>query len=172
MNIHRKHHQRHLIVDVFNVMHKNVECSRFLKNNNWEGALDVLVAQLRVIHDVEELRLSFVVDGRGRSPEIIYPSKEPTLAIIFAPSGLTADGLIEQMVNKSKYKEGVTVASDDRALTQLVSSLGGVSVTVDGLFEWAEVCRRRQSEKLARKTRENKQKWKDDDPWKPLNNYR
>lgn len=156
-----KDQRKHLLVDGFNIIHKSVTLLNLMTRYGWEVAVDRLFQDVRVIHDIEEIRVTLVLDGTGRSYDVVYPTKEMTLAMVFAPEGLTADGMIERIVVNAKKREAVTVATDDRHLGETVYALGGIVISANSLFEWIQACQNRQTEKLSRRLKLSNKAWKE-----------
>lgn len=160
---------KHLLVDGYNVVHQWEDLKILLKERGWEVAVDALFNRVRVIHDVEAVVVSMVLDGKGREVDVVCPSKEKTLAMVFAPSGITADGVIERMAEKGRRKGAITVATDDMALGQIVTGCGAVVISTKGLKEWVEACEVRQMEQLSRKKKAEDKRWKEkESPWDQL----
>jgi len=157
----------HLLVDGCNILHAWPETRRVLARN-YDAACAQLAEELRAIHDVETVRVTVVFDGKGDKPQVTYPGGGETFAVVYAPSDWTADALIERMALRAGEPEGVMVASRDNLLTQSVLAAGGSRCSPETLSEWVADCHRRQAQRLERQRRRNEKAWKEDSPWKIL----
>jgi len=89
---------RHLLVDAYNVIHAWPDLRAALRTHGPEAARALLADALRPLHDSAGWRVSLVFDGRGPELLIERPGPELTFSHLHAPSGLTADAIIEQIV--------------------------------------------------------------------------
>lgn len=149
----------HLLVDGYNVIHAWEEL-RGLLHQDSGMARDKLAEIVRVIHDIEGLRTTLVFDGQGKDIEIERPTEETTFSLLYAPAGMTADSLIEQMVRSSKSPKSVTVASRDNMVIETVLAQGANAISPDALADWVAACEKREGEALRRHQKEVDQKWK------------
>jgi hypothetical protein len=92
---------RHLLVDAYNVIHAWPDLRAALLHHGPEAARALLADALRPLHDSAGWRVSLVFDGQGPDLLIERPGPELTFSHIHAPSGLTADAIIEQIVLNS-----------------------------------------------------------------------
>lgn len=114
----------HLLIDGYNVLHARPGGGRLLARS-LEAALERLVQTVRPIHDFGGRRVTIVLDGRGREPEIHRPGAALTFSLLYAPAGVTADTVIEQLVHKAAQPATVAVVTADRALIRTVLAGGG-----------------------------------------------
>lgn len=140
---------RHLLVDGFNVLHAHAPWRALLKKDVG-AARDALVEAVRVLHDLEGVRLTVVFDGQGETMTVEQPGSEPTLAVVFAPTGVSADAIVEQLVVASRNPDGVIVASGDRAIGQTAEASGATVWSVKQLLERVEAARRLQSRRITK----------------------
>jgi uncharacterized protein len=151
--------QKHLLVDGSNVMHAWPEL-RALLGRDRDTARGKLSQAVSVLHDVEQVRVSLVFDGRGQEISVEQPSGQATFALIYTPSGTTADDVIEQLVGQAREPGQCVVATDDRAERQVIESLGAAGMSAADLATWIERAGQRQGARLAERRRANEEKWR------------
>lgn len=151
--------QRHLLVDGSNLVHAWPEL-RGLAKRDRDSARAQLVRRLAAIHDVERIRVTIVFDGRGDDLVVERPSAQPTFSVVFTPSSLSADDVIEQMVANAVSAGDCLVATDDRAERETISAAGAVAISADDLASWTTRVEARQASSLAALRAENARKWK------------
>jgi predicted RNA-binding protein with PIN domain len=132
----------HLLIDGYNLIHAFPEWKRWLKSNP-ERARDLLADWVRVIHDMDEVETTLVFDGRGPDLTVERPFQDDTFSILFSPSGMTADTVIEQLVGKAKNPKEVLVGTDDRILQHTTLALGAQIMGMKELEGWVSSCERR-----------------------------
>jgi predicted RNA-binding protein with PIN domain len=138
---------RHLLVDGYNVIHAEKAFAVYLPTS-LDLACRLLVEQLRPIHDVVGCAVTIVFDGNRATTTIEKPGNQPGFSVVYAAEGVTADGLIEQVVRMSRQPEHVTVASRDQAIAQTARTLGASCLPPEALLQWAQQCHQRQTEYL------------------------
>lgn len=123
--------------------------------DSMESAQAHVVAAGLVIHDTDHLRVTVVFDGKGDQISSESVSDHSNCLIVFAPSSMTADDLIEQLVGASEHPGNVTVATGDRLERETVSSLGGEVISPRNLEAWVERCRDKQSRRVRNRSSRN-----------------
>lgn len=151
--------EKHLLVDAANVLHAWPELRALLKRDR-DAARSQLTQRLAAIHDAETMRVTLVVDGRGREIVVEHPSGQATLALIYTPSSLTADDVIEQMVGRSADASLCEVATGDQAERATIEALGAVWVPTADLLARVERAERRLGAKVADVNRTNAREWR------------
>jgi predicted RNA-binding protein with PIN domain len=151
--------QKHLLVDGSNVMHAWPELRALLKRHR-DLARGKLSQAVSVLHDVEQVRVTLVFDGRGREISVEQPSGHATFALIHTPSGTTADDVIERLVGQAREPGRCLVATDDRAERQVIESLGAAGLSAADLATWIERTGQRQVARLAERRHANEEKWR------------
>jgi predicted RNA-binding protein with PIN domain len=101
-----------------------------------------------------------VIDGRGREIVIEHPSQQATLTVVYTPSSLTADDVIEQMVGRSADPSLCEVATGDQAERSTIEATGAVWVPTGDLLARVERAEQRLSSKVAGLNRANAQDWR------------
>lgn len=148
----------HLLVDGYNVLHSWPE-----KKDIWKGGFDVardrLGDALRILHDREGIRVTLVFDGKGNDVEIERPSEHLTFSYLFAPKGITADTIIEQLVSSSPAPSGIWVVSRDNGIRETVFALGGTCMAPVELFQWIHGNHEMQARDLNRRNKEARKQW-------------
>ena len=151
--------EKHLLVDAANVLHAWPELRVLLKRDR-DAARARLIQRLGSLHDAESVRVTMVVDGRGREIVIEHPSRQDTLAVVYTPSSLTADDVIEQMVGRSANPALCEVATGDQAERNTIEATGAVWVPPADLLARIERAEQRLSSKVAGLNRANAQDWR------------
>jgi predicted RNA-binding protein with PIN domain len=174
---------RHLLVDAFNVIHAWPELKAALVTHGPEAARTQLATALRPIHDVEGWRVTLVFDGSGDDLRVERPGSELTFSFVFGPRGLSADGVIEQLVGnatlppeedrrlrkKNREKPEIVVATRDNLLSDATAACGARLMTPALLRDWAEMAAARQTRDVLTKSRQAAAAWKSGhSPWDKL----
>ena len=140
---------RHLLVDGANLLHAWPELRAMLPHQR-PAARALLARRVGVIHDVEEMRVTLVFDGRGPELALERPSDEPTFSVLHTPSALTADDVIEQLVGSPNSEPArCIVATGDRAERQTVETLGARAISPEELAAWVERASARQGSRVS-----------------------
>ncbi|MGF1451075.1 MAG: NYN domain-containing protein [Opitutales bacterium] len=162
----------HLIVDGYNVIHA-LDDYRCLLPASLDLACSRLVEAVRAIHDAEALAITTVFDGRGNEVTIERPGNVISFSVVYSPSHVSADGVIEQIVRRAKRPQEVTVASRDNLVGESVRSAGGICISPEELADWigrAENRLRRMLE--ARRAKHKRQEKAGPSPWDELGKLR
>lgn len=157
----------YLLIDAYNVIHACPELKSDLLGRG-EVARQTLIDWAQVIHDVEGLATFVVFDGGGESLEAEHPGEQPNFTIIRAPAGLTADGVIEQLVIKSDSPERCTIISRDNQIRASVRAAGAIVFDANYFKEWAARCSKTRAGLLAKNQKRNTTDWKGSSPWDQL----
>lgn len=150
---------QHLLVDGSNVLHAWPETRLLLKKDR-DAARALLVQRLSAVHDAEGWRVTVVFDGRGAELSIEQPGRAATFAVVYTPSALTADDVIEQWIGKSTAPEECMVVTADGAERTTVRALGARWCTPAELYRWCEQASARQGATVAALRRTNDQAWR------------
>tara|TARA_B100001248_G_scaffold260540_1_gene249027 strand:- start:46648 stop:47148 length:501 start_codon:yes stop_codon:yes gene_type:complete len=157
----------HLLVDGYNIIHAWPRLKKVFAFGS-EPARAQLGNLLRTIHDTDTLRLTIVFDGQGKKVEIERPYEDLSFSYLFTSSDLTADELIEQLVQKSKHPETITVATKDNLLADTIRALGAFPITPDALEDWITRCEKQQTSSLDQHKRSTNKDWNASSPWRDL----
>lgn len=149
---------RHLLVDGSNLLHAWPEL-RTLAKRDRGAARSRLAQRLAPIHDVDDVRVTIVFDGRGAELTLERPSGHATFSIVHTPASLTADDVIEQMVSAAAEPAACCVATDDVAERSLVSAAGGQAMSSRDLASWARQAEGRQARAVAKVRAANREEW-------------
>ncbi len=152
----------HVIIDGYNVIHQWPSLRNILKQNGHEAACEQLARRARILHDQNEAQVTVVFDGQGDKTQILHPGKEDTFSLVFSPSGIAADTLIENMVSRTKKPKSVTVVTRDHMLAEVVGSLGAMVVSPEGFQEWIEAAQGQQAYRLNKKQKSQEDKWREE----------
>ena len=150
---------RHLLIDGANILHAWPELRALIKRDR-SAARSRLVQSVSVIHDGEEVRVTLVFDGRGTGLTVERPSGQPTFSVLYTPSAMTADDLIEQLVAKSADPAACIVATGDRGERETVEASGAQVMTPEELAAWVQRVEVRQSARVGELHRSNTRKWR------------
>ncbi|MGE9291913.1 MAG: NYN domain-containing protein [Puniceicoccales bacterium] len=140
---------KHLLIDGYNMIHGIASLSRILEESQ-EAACDGLVRMARAIHDEDGLQVTVVFDGREKRVQVAHPCQRATFSVIYAPRQLSADGVIEQLLAKTKSPERVTVASRDNMIREAAAARGAFSVDGKGLEDWVARCEMRTRSRMVK----------------------
>jgi predicted RNA-binding protein with PIN domain len=174
---------RHLLVDALNVIHAWPELRAVLATHGADAARTQLATILRPIHDIEGWRVTIVLDGAGDEIRVERPGKELTFSYVYGPKGLTADGIIEQLVGnatlspdedrrsrKKKDRDAeIVVATRDNMLSEATAANGARLMTPNLLREWAKDAAARQGREVLARSRKAASQWQAGaSPWDKL----
>lgn len=151
--------EQHVIVDAANILHAWPEYRVLLKRDR-QAARSQLVQRLSALHDAEQRRLTVVVDGRGEGMVIEHPSESVTFAVVYTPSSLTADDVIEQMIGRSANPSACEVATGDQAERGTVEAAGAVWLSPADLLARLERAEARLARQVAGINRNNAKAWR------------
>lgn len=150
---------RHLIIDGSNIMNAWPELRRVLKQDR-NAARSRLSLMLSTIHDVEQIKVVIVFDGRGDDLQAEMPSQQPTFIHLHTPAGVTADDVIERLVGQASDPQNYHVATDDRAEQQTITAAGARVISSAELVAWVERAEQRQHAQVSGLRRKNDQEWR------------
>ncbi len=151
--------EKHLLVDGANLLHAWPDL-RVLMNRDRTTARSQLIQRLGAIHDAEQTRVTVVFDGRGEELVVERPSGHVTFSVLYTPSALTADDVIEQLVGRAANVSSCHVATGDRAERQTIEASGAVWVPPADLAAWVGRAESRLASDVRVLKRENEKKWK------------
>jgi hypothetical protein len=112
---------RWLLIDGYSLLHRHPELQHRLKYG-----LDS--ARLRLLRELEPVvrefapRTTVVFDGKSHRVEEHFESS--LIEVLFSPSHLTADTVIERLVQQASQPEEILVVTSDRAERETVSAAG------------------------------------------------
>jgi predicted RNA-binding protein with PIN domain len=149
----------HLIIDGYNVAHA-WPTLRGLVGRRREAVGGRLLDAVRVIHDFSGKSLTLVFDGDGATLTIDHPDDGvETLTVVYAPQGVTADGVIERLLARAGEVSEWTVATADRAIIQTAQSYGAHAISPQELADWVERVEAQQTRWLQRQRNEVDRDW-------------
>ena len=156
----------HLILDGYNLIHALPEFRAVLDNYGISTARERFQEAMSCLHDPGHVRLTIVYDGQGGSMEVEQPlPDDPGYAIIYSPSGVSADEVIERLVVNADAPERILVATRDNAIVQTYAASGAFSLRPDELVERLDRVASSQQKVLADARRNNRQAW-DNNPFR------
>jgi predicted RNA-binding protein with PIN domain len=151
--------QKHLLVDGSNIMHAWPELRALLAGDR-DTARARLSRAVRILHDLEQVRVTLVFDGRGSELSIEQPGGQATFAHIHTPAGTTADDVIAQVVGQARAPADCLVATDDRGERQAIEALGAGGISSADLASWIARAEKRQQAQLGERRRDNESQWR------------
>lgn len=157
--------KKHLLIDGYNIIHAWPNLKKDLQTLGLEATRSQLSDIVRIIHDIENLRLTIVFDGKGNDIEIQRPTPEKTFSLLFSPSGVTADTLIEQLASSPKKGHEIIVATDDSMIRLSASSSGATIISSQALLDWVNACQQRQLNTIKDHRTSIQKSWKKNSPW-------
>ena len=125
-----------------------------------EAARSQLTQRLVAIHDAEQMRVTLVFDGRGDELVVDRPLGHVTFSVLYTPSSLTADDVIEQLVGRAADPSLCLVATGDQGERQTIEAIGAVWVPSADLTAWIERAELRLTATVAGLNRTNAQRWR------------
>lgn len=146
---------KHLLIDSYNIIHAWPELKKELKKRP-RTVCELLLHTVRVIHDMEAIRLTLVVDGVGPKYTIEAPEPGNYITFLYSPGSISADGMIEHIVANSESAASVYVATQDLGLARNVMIKGAFVVTPEELRIWVDRCQSQQSQSINRAHRKSK----------------
>ncbi|MEC7486987.1 MAG: NYN domain-containing protein [Verrucomicrobiota bacterium] len=127
---------RYLLIDAYNVIYATSDL-RKLMQGNIDSARDKLAKYAREIHDAEAVRVALILDSKSDKLQVEYPYESKRFEFIYAPSSLTADGVIERIVRRVKQPELVSVVSNDNMVRDATRSSGAMALRPEEFFDWS-----------------------------------
>jgi predicted RNA-binding protein with PIN domain len=150
---------KHLLIDGANILHAWPELRGLLQRDR-DAARASLSQRVSVLHDLEQVRVTIVFDGRGDELVIKRPSSQPTFSHLYTPTGTTADDVIEHLIGKAADGSLYIVATDDRAERQTIEALGATGLSSTDLAAWIARADERQRAQVAGLRRGNERDWR------------
>jgi uncharacterized protein len=151
--------EKHLLVDAANVIHAWPELRALFKRDR-DAARSQLIQRATAVHDAESVRVTLVIDGRSAEIVVEHPSQQATLTVVYTPSSLTADDVIEQMVGRSADPTLCEVVTGDQAERNTIEASGAVWIPPSDLLARIERAERRVGSKVAELNRINAKEWR------------
>lgn len=150
----------HLLIDGYNILHA-WPAMRSLLRARRDAAAARLLEVVRVVHDFEGWALTLVFDGQGDALTIEHPDDGNTaLTVVYAPRGVTADGIIERLLARTPQAEDWVVATGDHAIAQTALANGARAIGPAELQTWIEAVEARQTRWLQRRSNEVDESWR------------
>ena len=136
-----------LIVDGFNIAHAWGLVKK--RSGEWINEIvHTLQEELKEIHDEKGWRVTIVMDGKGREIDRLLPFGEDSFELLYSPSSLTADAVIEQMVSSDTRPDRIRVGTEDRAISHSIEASGAEAISPAALKEEVLAARRMKRSRL------------------------
>jgi predicted RNA-binding protein with PIN domain len=151
---------RHLLVDGYNILY----AWKWLSARDSSAAARAnarsrLIEAVRPLHDSERLAITLVFDGRGATTSSDDAATEPGFAVLFAPAGKSADGVIEATVASAPDPRACTVATADALERETVAAFGATCLSPEDLQAWCTSSRARTAGSVARQAGKTRASW-------------
>jgi len=121
-----------MIVDGYSLYHREPSLKKYL-NNRLELGREHLVRLLEVAASPLADRVTVVFDGQG---DVIQQDiRSSLIEVLFAPTHLTADSVIERMVSSAEKPDDITVVTNDYSERNLILATGGHCMSCGQLLD-------------------------------------
>lgn len=120
------------IIDGNNLIHRDADLSG-IRHSDFVAARDALVHRLDGCASGIAKRIVIVFDGRAS--QMTGDPATSTVEVLFSPSNMTADSIIERMVYDMPKTETVTVVTSDRGERETVEAAGGHTMSCINFLE-------------------------------------
>ena len=150
----------HLILDGYNLIHAIPEVRDAMRSHGITVARERFQELTLCLHDPGKVRLTIVYDGQGGKIDVAQPiPDDPGYAIVYSPSGVSADEVIERLVTNADSPERILVATMDHAIAQTFAASGAFALTPDELLDRIQRVTSVQTRVLQEKRRQNRREW-------------
>ena len=149
---------RHVIIDGFNVIFGDSHLNRQFHASQ-DAAKASLIEMARQVYDTEHLQMSVVFDGKGDAISMEHPSRDTSFTIIHSSSSVSADGVIERMLARSKQTRDITVVTNDGLIQNATRACGAEPMRVDDFTSWVKACERKACSGLNRRQQHTREEW-------------
>jgi predicted RNA-binding protein with PIN domain len=150
----------HLILDGYNLIHAIPEVRNAMRVHGLSVARERFQELSSCLHDPGKVRLTIVYDGQGGKIDVDQPiPDDPGYAIVYSPSGVSADEVIERLVTNADAPERILVATKDNAIAQTFAASGAFVLTPDELLDRIQRVNSGRSRVLQEKRRQNRKEW-------------
>jgi predicted RNA-binding protein with PIN domain len=129
---------KHLIVDGYNLIHSRPEMKKILQTFGTDAARDEFVKAIAILHDYEGWRVTVVWDGRGEGMGVEYPLKHKTFGCVFSPGGISADEVIQGLVENCASRDDVLVATSDGGIRVFIQANGARWMSQEEFWRWVK----------------------------------
>jgi predicted RNA-binding protein with PIN domain len=138
-------------IDGYNVVHHS-SLLRPLAFEDFESARETLIDKVAQFCVISGKRATIVFDGRGKHhyhPEAVEHFREaPGLEVLYSPTSLSADAVIERLVYRAPNRLEVVVVSNDRGLRDLCRNLGALTMEADYFLSTMQESKQQSSASL------------------------
>ena len=150
---------RYLLIDAYNVICAT-DRLRDQLGTNIDGARDLLAEEALAIHDAEAIRVALILDSTNDQLQVEHPFTKKTFEYLYAPGTLSADGVIERIIQRVSRPEEVTVVSNDNMVRESTRVRGAIALRPDEFFGWAEASANRLAQDARRRNAANSKEFK------------
>ena len=125
-----------LIIDGYSLIYRSPILAP-LMDSNQRLARQQLIRQIEIASAKLPRRISIVFDGKGERIEVDQETVT-FIEILFAPSQLTADSVIERKVYAHDQPSRILVVSSDRLERETVSASGAHTMACGDFLRWCQ----------------------------------
>ena len=149
---------QHVIIDGFNIIFGDKRLRKQFRSSQ-DLAKKTLVDMAQVIHDTDGQQVSVVFDGKGDEITFEYPVRDSSFTVIHSSSSVSADGVIERMLARSKSTDRIIVISNDNLVQNAARACGAEPMRAEGFFDWIKSCEKRSQIDLTRRQSNTDMEW-------------
>lgn len=138
----------HYYIDGYNVLHHS-SLLRPLAQEDFEAAREALIDKVAQFCVATGKKVTLVFDGRGKhQPErVSHHRGMQNLELLYSPTTLSADAVIERRIYKETAKLETVVVSNDRGLRDLCRNMGAMTMDADNFLEATRETKREATER-------------------------
>ena len=149
----------HYLIDGYNVIHAIPELkSVWVQHPEGHAARGHLLEMAVAILSSPNNQVSLIFDGKGDDLAMEHSRDDPSLAVIYTSKSQSADGCIEQMLDRSQHPEELIVVTGDNLICEAARARKAMDVS-PGEFYDEVTSRRRLLDQILMK----KRKYSDED---------
>ena len=124
------------VVDGYNLIYRDRRLSDVIDERGARAARDGLVAVLASFADASRREVTVVFDGaKAEDPTLPRRVRKGAVEIRYSDFGVTADRVIEEMIELHPAPAELYVVSDDKSVAKAIEARGAHGVPVDDFLE-------------------------------------
>lgn len=108
-----------------------------------DSARDQLAERVGSIHDAEGIHTVLILGGNSNLLKIDYPFGKKTFEYVYAPTDLSADEVVNQLLACISGPARTTVASNDAKVREAARVNGAIAISAEDLYNWVCACEKR-----------------------------
>jgi predicted RNA-binding protein with PIN domain len=150
--------QKHVIIDGFNVIFGDRRLHKEFRTSQ-DGAKKSLVEMAQAVHDIDGCQVSVIFDGQGNSISVENPLRGTSFSVIHSSSNVSADGVIERMLARSRLANRLIVVTDDGLIQDATRVCGAEAMRVESFLDWVRTCARKSLANASRRQLSSDREW-------------